>query len=189
MPKNGEKCQFYSIFTAKKGLTSWRADLGICMYEFKCHFVIIQKISGRNSFLANFYQKMPFLWWFTTFYGIQIRPHICATFCNCDVSVSQAPIPLFWHFASKSHSFWEADTEKMVKNLLLTANYGIESFWMMTFSLNSLQICVSVLDQHCLTNCWPQPSFLSEFNWTKWSKMPFLRLFTAFYGIFSWKSQ
>ena len=124
--------------------------------------------------------KMPFLRWFTTFYGIQMRPHICAMFCNCDISVSQAQTPIFWHFSSKIHSFWEAHTEKMVKNEHLTAYYGIESYQMMTYSLNSSQICVPVLDQHCLTNCWPQPLFLSEFNPTKWSKMPFLRLFTAF---------
>ena len=133
--------------------------------------------------------KMPFLRWCTTFYGIQMRPHICAMFCNCDISVSQAQTPIFWHFSSKIHSFWEAHTEKMVKNEHLTAYYGIESYQMMTYSLNSSQICVPVLDQHCLTNCWPQPLFLSKFNPTKWSKMPFLRLFTAFYSIFSWNSQ
>ena len=168
-------------------MTSWPGYLHTQIQVPFCHYS-----NNFSSFLANFYwkmPKMPFLRGFTTFHGIQMRPHICTIFCNCDISVSQAPTPIFWHCSSKSHSFCEAVTEKMVKNEHLTAYYGIELYQMMTYSLNYSQICVSVLDQHCLINCWPQPLFLSEFNPTKWSKIPFLRLFTAFYGIFLLNSQ
>ena len=51
--KNGEKCQFYSIFTAKNNIKWGQANLIICIDTYKYHFVIVSTISDESIGFCN----------------------------------------------------------------------------------------------------------------------------------------
>ena len=51
--------------------------------------------------------------------------------------------------------FTQEKQKKMVKNVILTAFYGIKWYWIITGWPEFMHVCVLVPDYHCLTIFWP----------------------------------
>ena len=107
-------------------------------------------------------------------------------FCR---SVSQCQLDIVWPFVDYTHSFSAFKIHKIMKNAIFTAVYDF-----LRHEIISDDVCLSwIFAWVCLSTKWALlEHFLTRVNILECmylKKMPFLRHFTGFYGVFLKKSQ